>query len=543
MGIIMSKSHVGLGIAQGGAAIPENIQRLDEAKSRKELSNLKLAEYKQNAPLRQFQDDLAMQQVQNDLYTAQAKEVETRSFAAFDRYEGDSNVKHINNFLSDIRQNPIGKRMFADTVRYDAITRTPQIEAQLSRAGISDLDGFFNDPEAVGKFIVATRPDGTQEIEDLDRIYAGTGYTKHMQEYQLEQMGKRSLIQQRLRGGDKVATITAKERIARQMVELGQAANIPEAYQKLEKGSGSTQMERLAKEYQEIDPTLSNIDAAEKAIETIRAGSEKEREARATSERTGQPYDEAYSDIVQREGRTTAQKSFEEVETVKTELDKMFDGSFVDADLSDPKIRSKAGRLMARIEKDYPMSAADRADAVEIRQLASMGGTVAEEITEAEAGPLDSLLRNVSKYVSNNIKGAKGVAAYEAFRNTLRHALFGATQSVGETKNFNKAMGSMSEQPGPLLAKFRAQVEDLQSKLSGIYDQNDEYVAKYRLNMNLDQIAKVMTALDDRIEMFDNYKGSKLVAPTEGDAKTIKEYVDDVPKPVVKKTIEEHFKR
>ena len=174
------------------------------------------------------------------------------------------------------------------------------------------------------------------------------------------------------------------------------------------------------------------------------------------------------------------------------------------------------------------MSSKDRSTVTEIRQLTGLTSVAGAKLTNAETGPLDTILRDTKKFISNDITGTEGTAAYEAFRNTMRHALAGSAQSKQETANFQKAMGSLSDQLGPVLVKFKVQVEELKIKLQSIYDLNDPYVAKYRLNMDQDDIARVINELDSRIDMME---GTKLKTDTQvltpsGKKKTVGEYFD-----------------
>lgn len=56
---------------------------------------------------------------------------------------------------------------------------------------------------------------------------------------------------------------------------------------------------------------------------------------------------------------------------------------------------------------------------------------------------------------------------------------------------------------------------------------NDEYVAKYRLNMDLDQVAKVIDAIDERAEFIGGVSApqstSTVIQPS-GEKKPLSEY-------------------
>ncbi len=525
------------GLAQGLADAPDTFQRQREAQMRTTASEQKLREYQQGAPLRASEQELQMQQVQNQLHKTQAEGLQAKTYSSFRNYNGDGNIKHLNNFLTGAKQNPLGRNMYGDVARYDNLENTADNVQQLKRLGVTDTDGFFEDEELAKSFVMATKTDGSKQLVDMDRVYAATGYTNHMLDQELEAATKRSIIFKNMQAGKSRSHLTALERVAREWSDENEELSYAEAYQALAKNKGAggmsgTERERLAKELMTNNEGMSFIKAMEKAGDILRSGSAREREAGRIAEGEGGDEQEIYEGLVARDQRTTKQKSTEEITAAKDSLDKEFGGDFLEADLSDTKERRKAGKLIARIEQDFPLSTADRKKVNEIRSLTGLAGTAGEEITDEEAGPIDSMIRGVKKYMSNDIKGIKGTSAYEAYRNTLRHALYGATLSQGEIGAFNAAMGSLTEQKGPVLAKLRTSTEELQSQLQTIYDLNDEYVSKYRLNMSLDDMADVIGALDERLELID-----------EAGEAPAGETISATPPEEVPKTAADYFKR
>lgn len=493
---------------------PERDLRLSEAKNRQELSQMKLQEYQAQSPMRQAGADVEVQQLKNELYKAQTQGLQAKTFDAFSKYDGDRNVRHLNNFFVEAKKNPVGAKMFADTVRVDPID-VPGGQKLLEQAGIT-----YDEAVKEGtNFVIATKADGSQVLSDMNTVYAATGYTKHMSDEALARMSKESLNTQRLRSGMSSGRISDTQRLAELVASESPGLSKPEAWEEatriLKKGStnAGTETERLAKELQDTDPSLSYTDAYAQAVAMKKeGGSYKER--LANKRETGTTSD-AEESIHAESLRSQDQVKLEEVNAAKDKLDELFEGDFEQADMTDLGNRKLAGRAMSRIEQEFPMNVADRKVAKEIRQLTALGEVAGEEITDAEAGPIDSMIRGVEKYLSNDVSGVEGTAAYEAFRNTLRHALYGATVSKGETSTFTSAMGSLGEQKGPVLVKLKTQLEDLKEQLSSVYDMNDPYVAKYRLNMDQDKLADVISAIDERIDMMDSAKPTgEIITPT-----------------------------
>jgi len=506
----MSNPFLGEAIAKGGADIEDNRARKAEARQRQASATLSTKVVKETAD---DQVSLAVAQLQNELFATQAEGLQQQTYAYIDKFESDRDFKHLNNFLTKAKTNSLGKEFYGDFVRIDPISRTPEVVSTLEEMGVVDIDGFFEDPSIAANYAMVTSPDGSQQMYDLDTFYGMTGYADYADDKTLTRMKRRAEILEMLKGGHSVKNLTAAERVAREWAENSKESDEPisfvDAYKQLTMksgvaGTGGTQMERYAAALMKEDPSLSFVSAMQRAVQEISRGTEAEREARVYAKENNIPYKQAFDEVTKRRERTTDQKSFDEVIEVKDALDEAFGGSFLDADLTVPANRSKAGRLMARIEKDHPMSAADRKIAVEIRQLTAMADKAGEGMTDEIAGPLDSLFRDVRKYLSNSTKGLDTTAAYEAYRNTMRHALFGSAQTAQEGVNFTRAMGSLYQQAGPVLMQFKTQTEELKAKLEAVYDLNDEYVAKYRLGMSLDKIASVIAAMDDRLEMFDS---------------------------------------
>jgi len=525
----MSKlAYIGAGIAKGAQEVgeyrrgaPERDARRAEAQNRQQLSQLKLDEYVAGSGVRQGEQELRVQQLENELFQAQATGLKQQSFASFKAYDGTNNIKHLNNFLKDANASEMGRRLHGDTLRFDEVTRNKNTEAMLQQAGITDVDGFFANPD-MSNYVVATKADGALELVDMDQVYAATGYTDYMEDMDLERASKRALNTQRLRSGMTADKSTQLDRLSQIVQAENPELSKFEAYEQAQEmlkpsRKASSTVERLADEVQETNPGISRIDAIEEAYRMQKAGgTERERSAGAQVTSPNDPAVLKQEEMRQEEMRTTDQKKIDEVNTAKEELDTLFEGDFFSSNMSDPKERRKAAKLISRVEQEFPLSPEDRKTITQVAQLTGTGGLASERITDEQAGPIDSIMRTVKSYISNEVKGTAGTAAYEQFRNVLRNAMFGATVSDGERSAFDKAAGTLAQQKGPVLVKLRTQLDDLKTKLNSVYNLNDEYVAKYRLNMGMDELADVIVALDERIDMIDGQStdDTKVIKPT-----------------------------
>ena len=485
-------AQLGAAIAKGFGSVaetmrdaPERDARLQEARTRQKMAEAQFGEWQQGAEMRQSQRELQTQQAMNELRQAQQQGAKAISYNAFGKYNGDQDVRHLNNMLTDMASNPIGSRMYAPWARFDVVTRTPENEKLVRDAGISDVNGFFEnqqnpDEDNRTNFVIGIGKDGSKQILDMDKLYAASGYTNYMEQQELEMFSKRALAYSRLK-------------------QPGTS------YQNLSKE------ERLANTLQEDDPSLTKSQAMQRAIEMLQKpgyqpSSETERTAQEIMKNNpGMGYEEAYSQAVaKKKGATVDQRETTEVEGARDQLDKHFEGGFFDADMTDPANRRAALPYISRIEKDKPLSTEDKRVARQLRQLTALGAKAGEEITDAETGIIDKTFNDIKSYFSNEVGGKEGTAAYETFRNTLRNMLFGATVSDGERNAFNQTMSDLKQQKGPVLARLKVQLQDVKNQLQSIQQFGDPYVSHYYLGMDEDQVDDVILAIDERLAMVDS---------------------------------------
>jgi len=494
--------NIAAGLVQGASGVSEYAQNLQERQQRLAMANqqrlmgeIQLQEFNQNAPLRQQTEELKFQQYEAQVRQMQANTARQTTYDAFRLFDADGNPGHLNNALQLLKNNPVAQSWVGGAVRFDQVTSADA--KLLQQAGIKDVQGFLQHPEMTRSIAVLTNAEGEKTLVDMNQLKAGMGYTQYMEDEELDRMSKRALMLKRLQAGGTVEKETQADRVIKQLMEEDPTLSYTDAYRLYKNPnprSGSTQLERTAEKLRESNPDITYEDSLTQAS--------------MVSSPTGK------------------QKDMQAADEAKTALDDQFGGSFLSADLSDPKIRSKAEPLVRRIEQfsGAEMDTTQKKRVAEIRQLITLGKS-GSELTPAETGPLDSLLRDGRKYISDNIEGTDATAAYQAYRNLVRNALFGASLTNNEQAEFDKAFGTLKEQTGPVLAKLRTQMQMLQDELGAIYDSGDEYVMKYRLGMDSDRLVQVMNALDQRLEMFDNQapEGTEVIVPTQAPKKLSKE--------------------
>ncbi len=498
---------IGLGLTQGAANVAEYERGREMRNLQLEQAKLQLQTAQKLAPMQvsQTEEQLKQLEMQNKQMAAQMFKRDT--YDAFRLFEADGDTKHLNNFLSQAKQSPVGGSLFQDVTRVDRLASSPEATALLERAGVRDAKGLMANPEYSKGMVVATMADGSQQLIDMEKVYAGTGFSQQMATEELDMFGKRALALQRLRQGSTVEKLTATERVAKQMAaDMG----IPEweAFQMLQKGQQSaqgTENERIAKELMAQNPGMDYITAMDQAIQMKAQGSETERTAERLAAQTGADYTQTLRGLQKEKQAPASVREAEAANKAASGLDETFGGKFFDTNFGEPAARRLAQPYIRELEATtgIKLSNEDRKVARQMRQLVGLGSRAGEAITPEETGLVDSLLSSVNSYISDEVTdGKKGVAAYESFRNVVRNALFGSALTGAEISAFNKAAGTLGQQQGPVLAKLQEQLKLIKDNLSGIYNINDEHLSHYYLGADLEKVDDIIGALDQRIGLL-----------------------------------------
>ena len=472
----MTSAYIGAGLALGAQAVgeysrgrPERDARRAEAKTKQEQAELSLQSQRDMAPIKQSAAEIQLEKQAMQLRGMQGQVLKSNTFDAFRRYEGDGDIKHLNNFLVEAKKNPMGQKEYGGVLRLDVLTRTSETEALLRKEGIVDLDTLFAEPEQLQDVVLATNVDGSLEVVNMLDLYATTGYAKNAEKERLATMSQKAALQQTLRGSQSAETNLIAKIAEEDGISTYEATKQVFALKNAGKVMGS-KVERVADSIMAENPTISRLDAIKQATQTT-------------------------------EQRTAGMKDVDASDAIRAELD---EAGFFEADLSDPKNRRLFGPKISAIEKlaDTKLTTEDKRTVRNLRSLTELGGVAGKNITDEEAGFIDRLLLDTKQYISNEIKGTEGSAAYETFRNVFRNALYGASLTATEVSAFNKAAGNLKQQTGPVLQKLLVQVQDVKSQLESVYLMNDEHVATYYMGKSLEEVDQVIEALDERVSFF-----------------------------------------
>jgi len=523
-----SASQAVSNVVEYDRARPEREARREEAKNRAKMSEMQLAEYEANAPVRQAQRSNELSRLEAETYQTNANLAKQQTFDAFKMYDVDGDSRHLNNWLKVSKTNPVAANVTAGMVRLDNLTRTPEVEKMLRQQGIKDLEGFFSDPKLSRMYTIGTRPDGEQTLIDMNRMYAVTGYNQYVTNEQQKELATNFQLIARLRQGANLEDIKQDDAI---VGELAESLELPrdEVYRMLREkpaassGRAGSTIERVAEELRKNNPDMTYRDSLVEAKNLTSGGGRLTNEAAYIEDYLANNPEATRTEALAayretgRDERTSKIKNIEYSEDAKTKLDETFGGDFLTADISnlDSKQIAEMAQYVNRIEQvgDLKLSNEDKKNARSIRKLMTVARTAGEGLTAEQTGPIDSVLRSLKSYVSDNVQGKDATTAYEAFRAISRNALFGSQVSSADYAAFNSVVGSLKQQTGPVLASLKTQLSVIRDDMQAMADLNDPYVAKARFGVSLDELDDITNAIQDRIDIINRIVAGK---PVEG---------------------------
>lgn len=502
------------GLARGAANAykqtqsPEGKAQRAEARVLKEQREQQLAQMKDTEPTEgdyKTQAEINSAQLQNALMQAQeanAGLVQQKVYRAFDRFTGDYDPRHLNAMLGDVKKNPQGQRLFGDIVRVDKLTGD---DVGLMKQKGLDPELVTNNPELMNGMVKTTTANGKTRIDDLTELFKMTGYEQYASDRELKRQAERARI---LQMSQKYGARTAKERQAARLAELAGLKVGTEEYQRF--------VADYIEQGEEPDPEAEFKTKDERAaLRALEA-----RDMNPGDEGFVQAYNQEYQRIQQEQQQSSKSRNLDEVDVAVNELNETvqssFNDDFFDINFNDNRdARLKALPYIRRIEQlgGAELSENDKKTLHYVRGLTTMADPTSE-LTSEQTGLVDRLVRGVKKYVSDEVGGTAATSAYAAFRNTIRHALFGSVLTDGEIKAFNDQFGNLGQQTGPVLQQFQTALKQLEGKLSALYDTNDPYVIHYRAGVDQGRLVEIMDAIQERIDFFGDISNNAEVVET-----------------------------
>lgn len=457
-------------LASGLEGYNRGVANRDTARMRKAQTDAYIN--KQN-----YIEETGSMQAQVDALKAQNEQLSKKAsqnnvFSALRAYTSDFNTRHIN-FV--IKNDDNMKRVMKDTASIDPIDVFNDIhlirDAGLDPALFKENPELMDDEDkavianASGRYLKQTLVNGDKQILDMQRIYASTGYAKSLNDQDLAELLKRTSLEKKLRSG---------------------------------KGSGPTALQRNAK-------------AAAEAKGRLDAGKGNLADA------------ELWKGWTKEKAGVTPGKH-DEAAVVSEKLVNYFGGhdKFMTTDFSDTKSKdyAYAYREVAKIEdlEGNQLDVRTKSDLHDIRELLSLG-TPGSSLTDKETGWMDRFFMTTKKYMTDDVGGVAATSAYYTFRNSVRKALSGQALTEAEIKSFNDAFGTLGQKLGPVIQQFKTAITQVKAKFESIARMQNPYSAHVRLGIDQQQLDKVLSELDKRLELMQTGGVTAPIAPESKDLK------------------------
>lgn len=437
-------------------------------------------------------------------------------FNAYQRYDGDSDVKHINTMIEDLRAS--GSNLYGQIARVDKITENDKAMIQKAyNLSPQMVNAIITDPELNKSFIIYTQTDGTKAVGSIDDLKALQGYNNYATEEEITRQERTNLLMQIATFGYEPNSDTL-EAFRRAQAEMPNGDPNSSDFQLLV----TEKMKEVAAEKRRASNNVNTSvggtgNPTELEAQAMRiASSETGLDPSPPGENT--EWDEAYRRAMvtaRQELRPGSKQKYEE--SVQASEDNLLEMGFMD--YTQEELNNLTATERVKIEREVRqlenlgeanLSETDKKHLLNIRKLAGMGD-LAGDLTDEQTGIIDSVLRTAKKYLFNDVSGIEAESAYSAFRNLVKHALYGASLQPGESSNFLKQFGSLGQQRGPVLQQLRTTMEELKHAYEGIAAVNNDMVIKWRTGSTKEDLYNVLDALDDRIEFIDNIKNGNPV--------------------------------
>lgn len=529
MGNQLANSFIGTGqaVAFSRGMSPERMAERSSAYAEKEARDQELRNLKATEPTEADRKVMAEQQslaLQNALETQKQLLVDNNkqtTFRAYERFDADGDLRHINTMLTDLDSR--GSKLYGKIARVDKIVEEDRSMLQDMGFPPALVDAMINDPELNKSYVRITQKDGTKSFGDLDAL---KGVTRYTEDYANVNEVKRQ------------ETARMMENLAIMGYDLDPLGR--EAFRRTKATLGPN-VDPKSPEFQNAYTEMYDKLQRDKrrrggATASIKGASgENKTEAEAYGHRIAigkgfYPGDEGYEEelnigmqeyvrdirpsaaIKNDEYAATAEEALTEMGFMDMSLDNLSETERVKIEQNIRKLEGPGGQ---------ELSIEDRKTLARIRKLTTLGDKAAE-LTAEQTGVIDSVMRTVKKYVSDDIEGVEAESAYQNFRNLVLHSFYGSALTPTEAENLQKAFGSLKQQRGPVLEQLKTTMLEIKDAYEAIEATNNDMVIKWRAGKTGADLYAVIDSLDERIQYIDSIsKGDVTPYTTEIEGSTV----------------------
>lgn len=449
---------------QGRQMGEERAEAREAAQQRKAQADLQYERdqlaFKQAQTLEPLQTQVTtemLQQQQQVLQQQGMKMVKDSSYQATSAYLEDFDIRHFNNFFTDMKQNPFAPAEFKNVVRVDKLNpQGPEHKTLIQRLGLTDaqldeMDGETDgkiDWDTVGKrFVVMTRPDGSQDLRDVYQFGILSGYAEWAEDKKIAKLTSLANIRNKSTGSSGFTPTSIKE-----------AERAAEARTRVQNGT----------ETQEDIEFLRLIDGKSGGVTPRRKGFGDD--ARAILRDSN--FLELDPEEILKEGTPETQRYMDLVRDIEmsTGLSR-----------EDKKVVTKAVSDIASLQR-------------------------AINLDPETQGFIDAPLTALGKYFKENSPGRAASTAYNNWLNQVRNDLFGVALSQNEISMFNRAYGTDKQAMTVALYGLRELMTGIEGALHAVSLQNDPFVSHVRLGKSRQELQGARDNLKARITFYETFE-------------------------------------
>ena len=203
-------------------------------------------------------------------------------------------------------------------------------------------------------------------------------------------------------------------------------------------------------------------------------------------------------------------KSAQDVKAIEDTKKMMFDSvggeeAFYNTDFSKRENQSKVSSTLPVLLKMQNVDVSKHKKEIgDVQVLLSLGAPGAK-LTDKQTGVIDNTLLNVKKYITDNVEGVAATSAYAAFRNSVRHALYGSALTATEVKSFNEAFGTLKQQTGVVLEAFKTALTQVEAKMNAIGSMLGPEGSHYYLGAGKKKLELARMRIQERINAIEEY--------------------------------------
>ncbi|MCI4436959.1 MAG: hypothetical protein JHC33_09155 [Ignisphaera sp.] len=409
-------------------------------------------------------DNMELQNLRMQVQATQDQLAKQATYSAFDAYNEDGDPRHLNSLLQD--NQVVREHVFPQVLRVDNINLADANDARLfeqqTGTPLSEFASAADFDKVRKRFVKVTTKQGEQKITDMAQLYGGTGYVKYKSAQQAAALAADLDLRKKAADIDK---LNAEANKANRMGTPDWVYPTRTAG-----GLGGTALERNAAAVGAARERLANGEGTEADQALV---------------------DMSNSDIA---GTTPGKQAL--LDNTEQQLFSNFGGE--DKFFSTPftpgtEEYRKAERSVRKIEalSGVHLTAKQVENIGNIRKTIAAGKS-AQGLTNADMGLVDSTLKSLGAYVSDDAMGAEARSAWAGIRNQLLHAFAGSAMNEGELARWGEQFGNLYQQGGPVLTTLANALNQLGGDLDSLRLSLPEASFHVRLGSDVSQLNSVI---------------------------------------------------